>query len=127
MSPEVSKYTAAIVSSYIELFAIILIAITIIIVLFNNFMYIIKRDEVSFTKWKDRSWKGIQGGLDLLVAADLLSTITIDRTLQSVITLGILLLIRTVISWSIEMDAHGCWPWQRKAFELKEKLSNNTK
>jgi len=121
MNPEFSKYAAEIVSSIIELFAIILIFIAIIIVIINNIYHLIKKDEVKFKYWKQRSWRGIQGALDLFIASDLLSTITIDRTITGVTTLGILLIIRTFISWSLEAEMDGCWPWQRKAFELKEK------
>jgi len=121
MNLEIPKYAAEIVSSFIELFAIILIAATVIIIIINNFIHLVKKDETKFKVWKSRTWRGIQGGLDLFVAADLLSTITVDRTFQSVLTLGILLVIRTFISWSIEIEFDGCWPWQKKAFELKEK------
>jgi uncharacterized membrane protein len=120
MNPELTKYIAEIISSYIELFAMLLIALIIIIILINNVIHLLVKNDTSFKMWKNRSWKGIQGALDLFVAADLLSTITIDRNLQSVITLGVLLIIRTIISWSLEMEAEGCWPWQKKAFELNE-------
>jgi uncharacterized membrane protein len=120
MNEEITKNAAAMVSNYIELFAIVLIALTVIIIILNNLVHLFKRDDSIFKIWKTRTWRGIQGGLDLFVAADLLSTITVDRTLQSVIVLGLLLIIRTIISWSIEMELEGCWPWQKKAFEKNE-------
>lgn len=120
MNAELVKIAAETVSLGIELFSILLIAATVIIIILNNVMHLVKKDEASFKLWKERSWRGIQGGLDLFVAADLLSTITIDRTLESILTLGILLLIRTFISWSLELEMDGCWPWQRKALKLKE-------
>lgn len=121
MNPEINKYAAEVVSNFIELFAVLLIGATIVILIFNNVFYVFKKDESKFRLWKKRSWKLIQGSLDLFVASDLLSTITIDRTLEGVLTLGVLLIIRTVISWSLEIEAIGCWPWQIRAFELKEK------
>ena len=118
MNPEISKYAAEIVSNLIELFAILLIGLTIVFLIIANLIYFINKDETKFQIRRKRTWKGVQGSLDLFVASDLLSTITIDRTLLSVLTLGILLIIRTFISWSIEMEAEGCWPWQKKAVRL---------
>jgi uncharacterized membrane protein len=92
-----------------------------VILIYCNVFYFFKKDDDKFKNWKKRSWRLIQGSLDLLVASDLLSTITIDRTLEGVVTLGILLIIRTLISWSLEIEADGCWPWQRRALELKER------
>ncbi len=121
MNTETTRYAAEMVSNFIELFATLLIAFTIIIIIFNNVVHLFKKNDTAFQQWKGRSWRGVQGGLDLFVAADLLSTISIDRTLDSVITLGILLVVRSFVSWSIEMESEGCWPWQKRAFELKEK------
>jgi uncharacterized membrane protein len=125
MNPEISKYAAEIVASSIELFASILIGITIVILIVNNLFRLISKDDIKFNIWKKRSWKGIQGSLDLFVASDLLSTITIDRTLSGVVTLGILLIIRTLISWSIEMEAEGCWPWQKRSLAITENRNSS--
>ena len=121
MNTETTRFAAEWVGNYIELFATLLIGFTILIIIFNNVIHLFKKDDVAFKTWKTRSWRGVQGGLDLFVAADLLSTISINRTMDSVITLGILLIVRSFVSWSIEMEAEGCWPWQKKSFALKEK------
>jgi uncharacterized membrane protein len=125
MSQEFNKYAAEFVSGYIELFAILLISFTIVVIILNNLIHFRNKDAESFSKWRNRSWRGIQGSLDLFVASDLLSTITINRTLDGVVTLGILLVVRTLISWSLEVEAEGCWPWQKKRFELLEKQNSN--
>jgi uncharacterized membrane protein len=125
MNEELTRYSARLVSNYIELFATILIAVTIVIIILNNVVHLLRSNEASFKLWKSRGWRGIQGGLDLFVAADLLSTISIDRTFNSVVTLGLLLVVRSFVSWSIEMESDGCWPWQKKKFELLEKQNGN--
>jgi uncharacterized membrane protein len=56
--------------------------------------------------------KSLQLGLELLVAADVIRTVLIEPTLQPLLALGILIVIRTVLSWSITVDIEGCWPWQ---------------
>ena len=52
--------------------------------------------------------------LEFLVAADIMRSVLIgESTLRSLGLLGILVLIRTFLSWSLEMELDGCWPWQR--------------
>lgn len=53
-------------------------------------------------------------GLELLVAADIVRTIAIEPTLQSVAVLGAVVLIRTFLSFTLEAEIDGEWPWQRK-------------
>lgn len=54
-------------------------------------------------------------GLEILVAADLIRTVAVDQTWQNVLTLGVIVLIRTFLSFSLETEIEGCWPWQRAA------------
>jgi uncharacterized membrane protein len=51
-------------------------------------------------------------GLEILVAADIIRTVALDATLESVVVLGILVLIRTFLSWSLVVEIEGRWPWQ---------------
>jgi len=52
-------------------------------------------------------------GLEVLIIADIVQTITIDPTLESVITLGVLVLVRTFLSFSLEIELEGVVPWRR--------------
>ncbi|MHB9003013.1 MAG: DUF1622 domain-containing protein [Coriobacteriia bacterium] len=52
-------------------------------------------------------------GLEVLVAADLIRTIAVKLTLENVAVLGVLIGIRTFLSWSLEVEIDGRWPWQR--------------
>jgi uncharacterized membrane protein len=52
-------------------------------------------------------------GLEVLVAADIILTITVDPSLESVATLGILVLIRVVLSFSLDIEIDGMFPWRR--------------
>lgn len=54
-------------------------------------------------------------GLELLIAGDIIRTVTIEPTFQSVAILGLIVLVRTFLSWSLEVDVNGQWPWQRAA------------
>ena len=53
-------------------------------------------------------------GLEILIIADIVQTITIDPTLESVITLGVLVLVRTFLSFSLEIELEGVVPWHRR-------------
>ena len=57
--------------------------------------------------------KAILMGLELLVAADIIRTVAIDPTFLTVGVLGLIVLVRTFLSWSLELEIHGKWPWQR--------------
>jgi uncharacterized membrane protein len=52
-------------------------------------------------------------GLEILVAADLVRTIAVAPTLDNVLTLGLIVLIRTFLSFSIEIEITGVPPWRR--------------
>lgn len=52
-------------------------------------------------------------GLEVLVAADIIETITIDRSLESTASLGLLVLIRVILSFSLEAETDGVLPWRK--------------
>jgi uncharacterized membrane protein len=52
--------------------------------------------------------------LELLVAADVLRTIVLEPTFNNVVALGLLILVRTFLSWSMRVEMEGRWPWQPK-------------
>lgn len=54
-------------------------------------------------------------GLEFLIAADIINTVAVAPTLQSVIVLGAIVIIRTFLSFSLELEIDGRWPWQRRA------------
>lgn len=54
-------------------------------------------------------------GLELLIAADIIATITVRPTLTSVLVLAVVVLIRTFLSFTLELEATGRFPWQRES------------
>lgn len=52
-------------------------------------------------------------GLELLIAADIITSVAIDPTFESVGVLGLIVLVRTFLSWSLQVEIDGEWPWQR--------------
>jgi uncharacterized membrane protein len=67
-----------------------------------------------------RSYRQLLGrsillGLELLVAADIIRTVAVTPTFTSVGVLAIIVLIRTFLSFSLELEITGRWPWQKEA------------
>jgi uncharacterized membrane protein len=56
-------------------------------------------------------------GLEVLIAADIIKTITVDLTLESVTVLGILVVIRVVLSFALDIEIDGMFPWRRAQYE----------
>lgn len=52
-------------------------------------------------------------GLEILVAGDLIRTVAVSPTLENALTLGIIVLIRTLLSFSIQIEIEGMVPWRR--------------
>ena len=57
--------------------------------------------------------RAILVGLELLVAADIIHTVLVELTLESVAALAGIVIIRTLLSFSLEAEIDGQWPWQR--------------
>lgn len=61
-------------------------------------------------------------GLELLVAGDIIRTVAVDPTLQSVAVLAAIVVVRTFLSMTIELEVSGRWPWQRAELEEQREV-----
>ena len=68
----------------------------------------------SYETFRRRLGRSILLGLEFLVAADIIRTVAITPTPTSVAVLGGIVLIRTFLSFSLQLEMTGAWPWQRK-------------
>jgi uncharacterized membrane protein len=59
--------------------------------------------------------RGILLGLELLIAADIIRTVAVAPTLENVLVLGLIVLIRTFLSFALQVELEGRWPWQQHA------------
>jgi uncharacterized membrane protein len=59
--------------------------------------------------------RGLLLGLDVLIAADVIRTVTLEPTLENVTALGVLVVVRTFLAWFLVVELEGRWPWQRPA------------
>ena len=68
----------------------------------------------SYENYKHQLGKALLLGLELLVAADVVRTVALEPTLKNVAMLGLLVVIRTFLSWSLSVEMEGRWPWQSR-------------
>ncbi len=99
--------------------AIEILAVTIIVmsIAFSTVRYLYQglvsqAPEDRYWQYKGRLGKSLLLGLEILVAADIVRTVALEATLQSVLVLGLLVLIRTFLSWSLVVEIEARWPWQ---------------
>src|SRR4051812_29260291 len=58
-------------------------------------------------------------GLEVLIVADIVRTIIVDPTLESVAVLGAIVVIRIILSFSLEVEIDGAWPWRRRQADAR--------
>ena len=63
--------------------------------------------------------RGILLGLELLVAADIIATVALTPSFESLGVLALIVLIRTFLSFSLEVEIEGHWPWRRREMEAR--------
>src|SRR3954470_14156495 len=71
----------------------------------------------AFRLYRANLGRGILLGLELLVAADIIGTVAVTPSFENLAILGLIVLIRTFLSFSLEVEIEGRWPWQRAEAE----------
>jgi uncharacterized membrane protein len=69
----------------------------------------------AYESYKHEMGRSLLLGLEFLVAGDVVRTVALDPTLTNVGVLGLLVLIRTFLGWSLAVEIDGRWPWQARA------------
>ncbi len=97
----------------IEILAVAIIVLSIasrtVLFVYQAIIRVPARD--NFLQYKHSLGRALLVGLEILVAADIVRTVALEATLQSVLVLGLLVLIRTFLSWSLVVEMEGRWPW----------------
>jgi len=104
----------------IEVFAVLVI-VTCTIFASAQWLYrSVTNIEKAYLSYREVLGKTLLVGLELLLAADVIRTVALDFTLDNILNLGVLVLVRTFLSWTLNVEVEGRWPWQSKQ---KEKTS----
>jgi uncharacterized membrane protein len=103
----------------IEVLAVIVILGAILFGALRYISQLLRRVPESYDNYKAQLGKALLLGLQLLVAADVVRTVALEPTMENVLVLGVLVLVRTFLSWSTVLEIEGHWPWQR-SLRLRE-------
>lgn len=108
--PRVAAWCAAI----IEAIGIGTITVFALYALFNAAARMIKKEERDsiFHELRQLLGRGILLGLEFLIASDIIYTVAVELTFQTIGVLAIVVLIRTFLSLTLEVEMSGKWPWQ---------------
>lgn len=69
-------------------------------------------DGVAYTTYRRQLGRSIILGLEFLIAGDIIRTVVVDNTIESIAILGLIVLIRTFLSMTLHLEVEGRWPWQ---------------
>ncbi len=80
----------------------------------------------AYQQLRQRLGRAILLGLEVLIVGDIVRTIIVDPTLESVAVLGVIVIIRIVLSFSLEVEIDGVWPWSRWRLEMPAGEADST-
>lgn len=99
----------------IELLAI---AIVFVAIVFASIQYLVTRigrhsADDAYRGYRVTLGKALLVGLEILVATDVVRTVALEPSFENVAILGLLVVIRTFLGWSLTVEIEGRWPWQQ--------------
>ncbi|MDR6433055.1 putative membrane protein [Brucella pseudogrignonensis] len=105
-------------ASALEFFgvAVIIIGVAVATIVYCKDVFVVS-GENAYTRYRANLGRGILLGLEILIGADIIATIISPLTWESVGLLGLIVLIRTFLSFSLEAEIDGEWPWKRRSRE----------
>lgn len=71
--------------------------------------------DIAYERARQDVGRSVLLGLEVLIIADIVLTVTIDQTIESAVTLGLIVLVRTFLSFSLEIELEGVVPWRARA------------
>lgn len=106
------------IAKIMEAVGVAIIAIGALIAIGRFLISHIRFNSHLYTRLRRELGKAILLGLEVLVAADIIATVVTEPTLKRVFTLGVIVLIRTFLSMSLQMEIEGKFPWQSGKAEV---------
>lgn len=104
------------ISLMIEYLAVAIIVGMVVFDTARYFLFLFTRrneQEINYLKYKHALGRALLLGLEILVAADVVRTVALEPTLENIASLGLLVVVRTFLSWSLVVEIEGRWPWHQ--------------
>jgi len=110
-------------AAVIEGAAAAVIIIGFLVALYRYFSKWMQEDrETGFYRLRGELGRALLVALEILVVADVIDTIVTEVTVESLTVLALLVVLRTILSWSLALQVEGKWPWQPE--ETEEEARN---
>jgi uncharacterized membrane protein len=74
----------------------------------------------TYHQWRAIFARGVLVGLEILVAADLIRTVAVEPTLENIAVLGLIVLVRTLLSFSLDVEIDGVLPWRKAELSARD-------
>ncbi|MFW6351856.1 MAG: DUF1622 domain-containing protein [Bacteroidota bacterium] len=108
------------IAELIEAIGVLIIAGGSIFFLIRFLFSVVSMSGFTYTRLRHDLGKVILLGLEILVAADIIATVSTEPTMSSVLVLGVIVLIRTFLSFSIQLEVEGRLPWEKKRMDMEK-------
>jgi uncharacterized membrane protein len=96
----------------IEIFAVGVIVVGFILATIRFVVQVREKIDAAYTNYRIMLGRSMLLGLEFLVAGDVVRTVALAPTLSNLAILGVLILVRTFLSWSLVVEMENRWPWQ---------------
>lgn len=102
------------VARVIEGAGVIIMAIGLAVCLIRYGYDVLRNGAGSYRQLRVNLGRVILLGLEILIVGDIIRTIIVETSVESVLVLGLIVVIRTVLSFALEVEISGSWPWQHR-------------
>lgn len=112
--------TAAIVQQVGELVDVAGVGVIVIGLVVSTVRFLLmlrEQSSLAYQRYREGLGRALLLGLEFLVAADIIRTVAVTPDFQNLGVLAVIVLVRTFLSWSLEVELEGRWPWQKRRGE----------
>ena len=102
------------IAKVIEFIGVMIMVLGLVFALYQTLRAIGNFNQSVYVAIRQTVGKSILLGLEVLIAADIMATVVTEPTLRDVQVLGFIVLIRTFLSLSLQVELEGRFPWQKK-------------